>query len=224
MNADGLAYEPFEGSRGRLWMMRIGAEEAPAVLFVPALFEEMNRTRALVAAAMRALAGRGYGCWLTDLAGTGESKTALEEASWRDWRHDVSAAARLVSEKSGGAPLLASVRGGGLIDDAAAAIGRWRLSPVDGASLVRDMERAGFGGGEWAGYPASADVRGFLADARPYAQAPLRIVRLASDPGEADLKIEGPALWRRSEPGSSAELAEAMAADIAAWHATCAGS
>jgi len=224
VSADGPAYEPFEGSRGQLWMMRIGAADAPSILFVPALFEEMNRTRALVAAAMRALVAQRFGCWLPDLTGTGESETALEDATWRDWRHDVSAAAAFVEDKSGHAPLLAAVRGGGLIDDAAGAIGRWRLTPVDGASLTRDMERSGFGGGEWAGYAASADVRGFLADAKPCMQAPLRIVRLASDPGEADLKIEGPALWRRSEPGSSAALADAMAADIAGWHATCAGS
>jgi hypothetical protein len=223
VSAGGLAYEPFDGSRGRLWMMRIGAVEAPPILFVPALFEEMNRTRALVAATMRALAGRGFGCWLADLTGTGESEAALAEATWRDWRHDVSAASNLARTKGGAAPLLASVRGGALIDDGASAIGRWRLTPVDGSSLTRDMERSGFGGGEWAGYAASADVKGFLADARPYMQRPLRVVRLASDPGEADHKIEGPALWRRSEPGGSAELAEAMAADIAQWHATCAG-
>jgi hypothetical protein len=222
VSADGLAYEPFAGSRGQLWMMRIGAAAAPPIVFVPALFEEMNRTRALVAATMRALAARGFGCWLTDLAGTGESEAALAEASWRDWRHDVGAAAAHAGKQAGTAPLLAAVRGGALIDDAAAAIGRWRLAPVDGAKLVRDMERAGFGGGEWAGYAPSADVKGFLADARPATQTPLRVVRLASDPGEADAKIDGPALWRRSEPGSSPDLALAMAADIAEWHATCA--
>jgi len=224
VSAGGLAYETFAGSRGELWMMRIGAARAPAVLFVPALFEEMNRTRALVATAMRALAARGFGCWLPDLTGTGESEAALGDASWQDWRHDVTAAAAHVARASGGAPLLAAIRGGALIDDAAAAIGRWRLVPVEGAKLVRDMERAGFGGGEWAGYAPSADVKGFLADARPASQLPLRVMRLASDPAEADIKVEGPALWRRSEPGNSPELAEAMATDIAEWHATCAAS
>ena len=59
--------------------MRIGAADAPPILFVPPLFEEMNRTRALIAAIMRALAARGYGCWLPDLPGTGESLRALGE-------------------------------------------------------------------------------------------------------------------------------------------------
>jgi hypothetical protein len=118
---------------------------------------------------------------------------------------------------------VAALRGGCLIDDAAAAIGWWRLAPVDGASLVRDMERAGLAGVEWAGYAPSSDVKGKLADARPFSQEPLRIVRLASDAAGADLKIPGPALWRRSEPGNSLEFADAIATDIAAWHAACAG-
>jgi alpha-beta hydrolase superfamily lysophospholipase len=205
-------------------MMRIGAAEAPPILFVPPLFEEMNRTRALIAATMRALAARGFGCWLPDLAGTGESEAPLADATWDRWRHDVTSATAFVSERSGRVPLLASLRGGALIDDMAAAIGRWRFAPVDGASLTRDMVRAGIAGVEWAGYSASPDVRGRLADAKPFAQEPLRVVRLATDAGAADAKIAGPALWRRSEPGTSAELADAMAADIAGWHTICAGS
>ena len=59
--------------------MRIGRADAPAILFVPPLFEEMNRTRALIAAVMRRLAKRGHGCWLLDLGGTGESERDLGE-------------------------------------------------------------------------------------------------------------------------------------------------
>ena len=98
------------------------------------------------------------------------------------------------------------------------------LAPVAGRSLARDMERAGIAGVEWAGYAPSAELKGRLADAAPVDQQPLRTVRLASDAGGADAKLEGPALWRRSEPGHSLALAEAMAADIADWHAACAGS
>lgn len=224
MNPSGLAYETFESDGGPEWLMRIGAAEAPAILFVPPLFEEMNRTRALIAAAMRALAAAGFGAWLPDLRGTGESQVLLDEVRWSDWRNDVMAAADHVRTRSGAPPLLAALRGGCLIDDAAAAIGWWRLAPVDGSSLVRDMVRSGIAGVEWAGYPASPDVRGRLHDSRPFLQEPLRVVRLATDPGAADIKLPGPALWRRSEPGNSAELAEAMAADIVAWHAQCAAS
>ncbi len=204
--------------------MRIGRAEAPPILFVAPLFEEMNRTRALVAAAMRRLAARGHGCWLADLGGTGESEADLGDLAWDDWRHDVKAAAGFVEQAAGRPPLVASIRGGCLIDDAAAAIGWWRLAPVSGRSLARDMVRAGLAGVEWAGYAPSAELRGRLEDAAAVDQMPLRTVRLQSDAGAADVRLAGPALWRRSEPGNSAELAEAVAADIAAWHVQCAGS
>lgn len=224
MTSPGLAYETYQSDGEPEWMMRIGAAEAPPILFVAPLFEEMNRTRALLAATMRALAAAGFGCWLPDLAGTGESERPLEDATWSRWRHDVMAAADHVRTRAGRPALIAALRGGGLIDDAAAAIGWWRMAPVDGASLARDMVRSGIAGVEWAGYPAAHDIRGKLEDARPCMQEPLRIVRLATDPGAADLKLPGPALWRRSEPGNSTELAAAMAEDIAIWHAQCAAS
>ena len=204
--------------------MRIGARSGPPILLVPALFEEMNRTRALAAAILRALAARGHGCWLPDLKGTGESETDLHSGRWDDWRHDVAAASAHVEQAAGSPPLVASIRGGCLIDDAAAGIGWWRLAPVAGASLARDMVRAGLAGVEWAGYAPSAELRGRLEDATALDQVPLRVARLQSDAGTADVKLPGPALWRRSEPGASAELAEAAAADIASWYAQCAGS
>ena len=224
MSDTALAYLQYRSDGRDEWMMRIGATAAPPILFVPPLFEEMNRTRALLADVMRALASHGHGCWLPDLKGSGESEASLDNVHWDEWRHDVTAAAALVESESGRTPLVASVRGGGLIDDAASAIGWWRLAPVAGASLARDMVRAGLAGVEWAGYAPSPELRGRLEDATPIDQAPLRIARLASDAGAADVKLPGPALWRRSEPGASAELAEAAAADIAAWYATCAAS
>ncbi len=224
MSRTGLAYTHYRSDGRQEWMMRIGTASAAPILFVPPLFEEMNRTRAVIAAVMRALASRNHGCWLPDLKGTGESGAPLESVSWDDWRHDVAAAAAWVEEAAGQVPLIASLRGGCLIDDSAGAIGWWRLAPVAGASLARDMVRAGLAGVEWAGYAPSAELRGRLEDAVPVDQAPLRTARLASDAGVADVKLSGPALWRRSEPGSSAELAEVAAADIAAWFATCAAS
>lgn len=224
MSRTGLAYELYRSDGREEWAMRIGAGDAPPILFVPPLFEEMNRTRALIANVMRRLAAQGLCCWLHDLKGTGESTENLNDVHWDDWRHDVMSAALHVERAAGRAPLIASLRGGCLIDDAAAGIGWWRLAPVAGASLVRDMVRAGLAGVKWAGYAPSAELRGRLEDAAPVDQMPLRVVRLASDAGAADAKVSGPALWRRSEPGNSDELAEAIAADIAAWHAACAAS
>jgi alpha-beta hydrolase superfamily lysophospholipase len=201
--------------------MRLGRPDAPAILFVPPLFEEMNRTRALIAAAMRWLAKRGHGCWLVDLSGTGESERALGEVGWDDWRHDVTSAAAHIAEKAR-KPLIASLRGGALVDDGAEARGWWRLAPVDGAAVTRDMVRSGLAGGvEWAGYEPSPGLREALEAAAPAAVRSMRTLRLASDRGEADAKIEGPALWRRSEPGNSAILADALAADLHRWSREC---
>jgi hypothetical protein len=207
-------------------MMRVGDPRTPAILFIPPLLEELNRTRALIVAVMRALALEGHCGWLPDLAGTSESLLPLEETGWEDWRHDVTAAAQHVTEASGRPPLVASIRGGALLDDAAAGDCRWRFAPVPGASLARDLDRASLGGGaEWAGYHlAQPALRAALAAAKPAELSPLRTVRLATDAAPADAKVEGPALWRRSEPGTSADLAAALARDIGEWRRECAVS
>jgi len=217
-----LAFETFESDGRSEWLMRIGAADAPAIFFVPPLFEEMNRTRALIASVMRRLAAEGFGCWLPDLSGTGESERALGNVAWSDWRHDVTSAAAHIPEKAG-KPLVASLRGGVLLDDGAAARGWWRFAPVDGLALQRDMVRAGLAGVEWAGYAPSDALKAGLAGATAAGVAPLRSVRLATDAQPADLKVDGPALWRRSEPGTSDELAAALAADLAEWSRACAG-
>lgn len=219
-----LAYERFRSNGRDEWLMRAGRPHARAILIVPPLFEEMNRTRALIAAVMRRLARQGHSCWLPDLGGTGESEAALGDMSWDDWRHDVTSAAAHIAERAG-RPLVASLRGGALIDDGAPARGWWRLTPLDGAAVARDMARSGLAGGvEWAGYAPAAALRDALEAARPAPVHPLRTVRLASDNALADGKLEGPALWRRSEPGSSAELAGAIAEDIKRWSLQCASS
>lgn len=222
MSGPSLAFERYPGSKGEEWLMRIGREQGPAILFVPPLFEEMNRTRALIAAVMRRVAGRGQTCWLLDLTGTGESERDLADVSWEDWRHDVKAAAAYVAGRSR-RPLVASFRGGALIDDAAEGRGGWRFAPVDGVALARDMVRAGLAGVEWAGYAPADALKFALEAAKPAAVTPLRTLRLATDPGLADHKLEGPALWRRSEPGTSAELADALAEDLHRWSRECVG-
>jgi hypothetical protein len=224
VNEAGLAYERFKCDGRQEWLMRLGGSRGQSILFVPPLFEEMNRTRALIVAVMRRLAFEGHACWLPDLAGTGESEQALADISWQDWRHDVTFAAAHIKKESG-KPLVASLRSGALIDDGAAARGWWRLAPQDGAALARDMARSGLAGGvEWAGYAPSPELRAVLEAAKPAAPSKLRLVRLASDLQPADVKLDGPALWRRSEPGNSEALADAIAADLRAWSLQCAGS
>ena len=215
MTSGGLHYDRTTVQGRDEWTMRIGDPAAPRLLLLPPLLEEMNRTRAFLAATMRRVAAAGYCCLLPDLPGTGESERALEEAGWQDWLD----AARAAGE---GTRAVASVRGGCLLD-AVLPLPRWRLAPVEGASLVRDLERAGLvadGGG--AGYAPSSALLDALRASSPTGEA--RTIRLASDRAEADLKVEGPPLWRRSEPQNSSELVEAVASDIIEWLRTCAVS
>jgi pimeloyl-ACP methyl ester carboxylesterase len=214
VTAGGLRYDRYGAHRE--WMMRIGPE-APAILFVPPLLEEMNRTRAFMAAVMRGLSEAGYGSILPDLPGTGESERALSQIDWTAWRQAVSELAPFVVAT-------VAIRGGCLLDDAGA-LPSWRLAPVDGASLVRDLERSGMvSGGGSAGYDPSPALVDALRAASPAAQASSRVVRLASDRGEADLKVDGPPLWRRSEPQTSSQLASLISGDIIAWVRQCAAS
>ncbi|MDB5691794.1 MAG: hypothetical protein JWO81_857 [Alphaproteobacteria bacterium] len=215
MTASGLHYDRYQVAGRDEWIMRIGDPAAPSLLFLPPLFEEMNRTRAFLAAVMRRVAAAGYCCRLPDLPGTGESERALDEMRWQDWRD----AARTAVD---GARGVVGVRGGCLLDQGLGPC-IWRLAPVEGASLVRDLERTGLvaeGGG--AGYTPSANLLESLRTASPAGDA--RTVRLASDRGEADLKLDGPPLWRRSEPQNSSQLSDAAASDIVEWAGTCAAS
>lgn len=219
------AYEQYRTPRTYEWIMRVGDPRTPPILFVPPLFEELNRTRALIVAVMRRLAADGHGCWLPDLSGTGESQLALEDIAWSDWSHDVVAAADHISAVSGRQPVIAAIRGGCLIDGAVEAGCWWRFAPVTGRALTRDLDRASLAGGaEWAGYPAAPALREALAGAKAKAAAPLRTVRLETDAGEADHKVAGPALWRRSEPGNSPDLAGLLATDLNEWSRSCAAS
>ncbi len=224
MTSTALSYDHYRTDGHDEWLMGIGSPNAPAILFVPPLFEELNRTRALIATIMRRVAARGYGCWLPDLPGTGESERRLERLSWDQWRAAVRAAADQVGR---GNPLagVASIRGGALLDDVAPAICSWRFAPVAGASLVRDLNRAGLAaGGGNAGYELAPNMVGPLDLAEPHPVDSPRLVRLESDRGEADLKLEGPALWRRSEPESSPSLAASLSDDLANWVSQCAAS
>jgi pimeloyl-ACP methyl ester carboxylesterase len=208
----GLDYARYPAGGRDEWMMRIG--EGPSLLFLPPLFEEMNRTRALLATAMRALAAEGFACWLPDLPGTGESERALEAVRWDEWREAAGAACAEAK-----AVATVGLRGGALLDETSPA--RWRFAPAPGASLARDLARAGLMAEGGGGYAPSEAFLAALAAAEPPPGEKVRTVRLATDRAEADLKLDGPPLWRRAEPQNSYELAGAMALDISQWVRTC---
>jgi hypothetical protein len=213
-----------------------GAPDAPTVLLIPPFFDEANRMRRTLVQTMRALSGLGIATLLPDLPGQNESLLPTEETSLSLWREALAGIAN-----GEAAPLIvASWRGGALIDDAVTgAIGWWRMAPAAGASIVKTMIRTRIAGEKEAGRMVSADdIRGeaakgavelagnvlsgtMLAElevAVPVAVAPLRSVTVGSGEG----KVAGSALWLRAEPGYDAAMAQAIAADIADWARQCA--
>jgi hypothetical protein len=218
----GPRFDRYDWAGGRETMLRFGPDAGPRVVAVLPLFEEANRTRAFLVAMLRALAGRGIGSILPDLPGTGESVVETRDLRLPDLRQ---AFAALVGTLD--VPIYAlTIRSGALVDCDASLAGRWRLAPQSGDDLLRDLSRirAASTMPDADGYAGNSLSEALLADLRdavPYDAS--RTVRLESDPRPADARYAGAPLWRRSEPGSDAALAEVLAADVAGWIATCGG-
>lgn len=218
----GPRFDRYDWAGGREAMLRFGPDAGPRVVAVLPLFEEANRTRAFLVAMLRALAGRGIGSILPDLPGTGESVVETRDLRLPDLRQ---AFAALVGSLD--APVYAvTIRSGALVDCDASLAGRWRLAPQSGDELLRDLNRIRAAStmpdaDGYAGNSLSASLLADLRDAVPYAAS--RTIRLKSDSRPADARYSGAPLWRRSEPGSDATLAQALAADVAGWIAACGG-
>lgn len=213
------------------------------LLIVPPLFEEMNRTRTLLAGIGRRLTERGIGSWLPDLPGTGDSELPLTGVRWRQWRDAVAALSELIAATSGGRPHLFAVRGGALLADVPDAASRYLLAPVvSGERLLRELMRTRLAADqergeagtlaelearlvketlELGGYPISPALAADLRLAHPGGSPPTRTAALAG--GKGDRLFDGPPVWRQAEPLAAPALALEIADDIADWIATCAG-
>jgi hypothetical protein len=214
--------------------LRFGPDAAPRLLILPPLFDEANRVRHLMVECARALADLGMASLLPDLPGCNESLVPLDTASLSLWK----AALIACSEQMGSVTHIASLRGGTLLDDALGDRPRWRLAPVKGGQLLRTMlrtriasdreagiasnsealmETARTQGIELAGNSLSPSMIRELDAAAPSEGGAIRSVRFADDPLDADGRITGAPLWLRAEPAHDPAMAQAMAADIAAW-------
>ena len=215
-------------------ILRIDPTGAPraTVVIVPPLFEEANRTRRTLVLAMRALAADGFAAVLPDLPGQNESLVPLADVDLERWQ----GALTEVVAKIDGPAIVASVRGGALIDHRVKAAAWWRLAPAGGASLLRTLLRARVAADREAGMTSSLESLQAAARSEPlllagnalspamvaqlgHAEAqpvePLRSIGLGAD------GIAGTPLWLRAEPGEDAAMARAIAADIAAWSKAC---
>ncbi|HLZ79321.1 MAG TPA: hypothetical protein VKQ09_08285 [Sphingomonas sp.] len=220
MSADAPRVHHYIAGGEREFMLAYGPDNGPQLLILQPLFEEMNRCRALVAAVCRDLAWRGFGCWLPDLPGTGESPRALERVDWPLWSEAVRAAAALIEMRSGRPADCVSFRGGGLLDDVPDAR-RWRFAPTSGRSLLSDLRRSALAGGgdptAPAGYRPSSALSDALQAADVVADDRDRTLRLVSDDRPAHRHIDAAPLWRRPEPTRADGLATLLAQDIVEW-------
>ena len=103
------------------YCLRFGPVDADRIiLIVPPLFDEMNHTRRMMVEMMRELATRDVASLLPDLPGCNESTAALSIQSIESWRRAVSDVAAQLA-----ATHVVAIRGGGLLDDAAALLHRY---------------------------------------------------------------------------------------------------
>lgn len=198
------------------------------LLIVPPLFAEMSRMRRTLAMAMRHLHGHDIASRLIDLPGSHESMADPRAQSLTSWRKAVAGAAQQLQ-----ATHILSIRGGCLIDDAAA-LPLFRLAPVKGGSLLRTMLRARIASARESSETLTID--GQMETGRTaglelggYALGPAMLAELdKAEPGAASEITErgigahglaGSALWLRAEPGEDAVLAQAIADAIRGWMA-----
>ncbi|MFM6852621.1 MAG: alpha/beta fold hydrolase, partial [Sphingopyxis sp.] len=125
------------------------------ILFIPPLFDESNRLRRTLVLTMRALAARGHVALLPDLPGQNDSILPNASATMAQWRDAIAALCAQLP-----APfIIASWRGGALLDDAATgAAGWWRMAPQGGASLVKMMMRTRIAGDKESGRTTTAQM------------------------------------------------------------------
>lgn len=228
-----MRHDSYAWRGGREAMLRFGEDSWPTFLVLPPLFEEANRTRATLVALMRFLANGEdpIASILPDLPGTGDSPIATVDARFEDWADAINALAETLPRPR----LTLAVRGGALLDACVDADARYRLEPVDGARLLRDMVRA---------TSISSDLKTSELEAR----ARLEPTRLAGNlihpalfdalhgatvaevsnvrtarlgPG-GDVELLGAPVWRRAEPDMEWAQVADMAEDVFCWVNRCA--
>lgn len=244
-----MRIDAYDWAGGREAMLRFGPAEGTVLVVAMPLFEEANRTRALIVRTMRELAARGIASALPDLPGQGESLVPLETVTLNLWRDAFAAAARAAGDR----PYILSVRGGALVSEGADAVARLHLDPESGQSLIRDLLRARRAAALLAGERLEGDDPSVpgppltlagntvartllqeLLDVEP--AAPDRLLRLFPSSAAADRLLAPSAPpnadgdlprfrrpWAAAEPSVDPAFALALADDIADWVTACEG-
>ncbi len=235
-------------------VVEAGGEQLPCVfrgppdgiplLILPPLFEEMNRTRRLIALTTARLAMMGVRSCLPDLPGTGDHEDGPDAMDWSRWRAALAALSATLSSEAGGTPHLFAVRGGALLADAAPGHSLYRLAPpANGVKPLRDLFRARAAADREAGARTTVATLEALSEAGDTIEAagyaigpalaaalrsapllapdiPTRTVATAPGPN-IDAVMEGAPVWRQADPVDTAPMAHALAHDLAEWIERC---
>ncbi|MFT6569163.1 MAG: hypothetical protein ACJAWY_000858 [Sphingomonas echinoides] len=224
IDAPAFEYARYPTAGGEEWMILRGPRDGPRVLILQPILNEANQCRAMVVDFARHLALAGVGSAIPDLPGTGESTRPLAEVRWSDWRDAVAAAAATLRQDSSSL-MVASLRGGALIDDVCGAESWWRFAESSGAALLRPLERAQRLTRSSDNMHAPNDIQtlagfslhrellhAFRAAAPEPVPRPLRAVAFDG---------VGTPVWRRAEPTNDPALAKRLAEDFLAWISAC---
>jgi hypothetical protein len=198
-------------------------------LVVQPLFEEMNRSRRLLALITANLAVMGIGSWMPDLPGTGDAPGRMDWAGWQ--RTLLAFHAKIQSDTVEDIAILA-MRGGALLTGALPR--RYLLAPAEsGASLLRNLLRTRAAASQDSGVEhvdtlaerlksEPLDLAGYWVS--PALAKGLESATLSTN-GAHIVRIGaggfgGPPVWQQGEPADATAMAAEIATDIAAWLAT----
>lgn len=120
MNTYSLVPEFLTGPSGRLFCLHYKPSQStnsgcPAIIHVPALTEEMNKSRRMVSLQARQFVEAGCPVYVFDLYGTGDSDGELEDVTWSCWQLDLQYLCDYVAEQNATKVLLWGLRGGCLL-------------------------------------------------------------------------------------------------------------
>lgn len=207
------------GPRGDEYALAFDRGRAPRLLIVPALFEEANKTRHLLAEVMRRLDGAGIDSLLPDWPGCNESLVPLDTLSLTDWR----AAARTAAGHFRATHVLA-VRAGAML---APDLPGWLYAPISGGQVLKSLLRARVIAAREAGPDETSEAllrHGLKSglDLAGYRLSASMIAGMANAELSEDIidfirqtDLGGSAPWLRAEPGFDPAQADALAAIVA---------
>jgi hypothetical protein len=206
---------------GEEYALAFDRGRAARVLVLPALFDEANKTRRLIAETMRRLDGAGIDSVLPDLPGCNESLAPLEAQTLESWRAAAKAAAGHFA-----ATHVLTVRAGAIL--APPGLPGWRYAAIGGPSALRALLRARTISAREAGRDESIEALGELGRSEGIELAGYRLgaemfrqLEGAALPDPGTLReieqgtVGGGGLWLRAEPGFAPAQADALAAVIA---------